>query len=609
MTATKRFLLLLGVVCCCAAVAMAQTAPTTQFQLDGTAALNGSYPACEYGTPCDYWNLINGSGQGDGANGHSTARVFINGESSTLAFTQGGSKDFNDITSWVCSSTPTPNKDTLSNGYAAAYNATNSDLELIFGADRLSTSGDANIGVWFFQQTVLCNATTGKFSGVHQKGDIFAVSAFTQGGTIPTISVYDWDTGCATGVKNPTAGQCADSNLRLLFSAGSLCDSSGTLSTLPACAITNSATIPVSWPYPTATSATPSNVPAQALFTGGVNITYLLKTFGGLDTSGGLCFTSFLEETRSSQTTSAVLKDFIGGGFPLCGISVTKECPLCSIVANGSTFEYEVDGTVVNVGAGTAHNVVVTDGNLQFNCGDLTAKGQAGSTKIWGGGTGITADCTPLNTTLTCGTFPAGTCFDSSSNSATNVASAVAYTGSNSTGTKLTATTKTIQCGTCKVSPGLELTKECHTVVAGSPFGVKVFYDGTVHNNGNDEIDGVVVSEQDNAPIDTSGNPTGTFTPLVSPLALTKFNGTNYVSCPAPCNLAPDEKAYFGLNSTGIPNVLSYIPSIGTLVDAGRALFGDTVGASGTSLLDSKTVTAPQKTASCPLCPKGACPL
>src|SRR5215472_4422305 len=111
---------------------MAQTAPTSEFQLDGTAAQNKSYPNCVYG-PCDDWDLINGSGAGDGADGHSTgARAFINGESSTFVFIGGGSKDPNDLTSWSCTSKSSPNKDTLTNGYAVAYTGLNNDLVTLF---------------------------------------------------------------------------------------------------------------------------------------------------------------------------------------------------------------------------------------------------------------------------------------------------------------------------------------------------------------------------------------------------------------------------------------------------------------------------------------------
>src|SRR5262245_12287986 len=153
----KRFFLLTGAVLLCAGVAMAQIAPATEFQLDGNPA--NTSKSCNYG-PCDYWNLVNGNGtQGTFTQtppgldqSHWTARTFINGEASTLAFTTGGSKDPNDITSWQCTSHNSPDKDTLTNGFVAAYTDSNGDLDLKFGADRASINGDANIGIWFFQQ-------------------------------------------------------------------------------------------------------------------------------------------------------------------------------------------------------------------------------------------------------------------------------------------------------------------------------------------------------------------------------------------------------------------------------------------------------------------------
>lgn len=405
---------------------IAQQAPTSEFQLDGTAAQNTSYPDCVYG-PCDYWDLLNGSGVGSGSNGNSVARSFINGETSTMAFIGGGSKDPKDLTSWSCTSKSSPDKDTITNGYAAAYVAPNSDLVTVFGADRLSTNGDANIGIWFFQQNVQCDTSTGHFiqknglPATHVLHDIFAVSAFTQGGTIPTISVYEWNPACAAGVKNPVAGagpptSCADSNLSLLFSAASLCDNSGTLSSLPACAITNTSNIQVSWPYPTLTSTTPSTIPAQAFFTGGIDLTHFL--------GGAICFTSFLEETRSSQTTSAVLKDFILGAFPVCALSLSKSCTGSSPVNNNTAFQYTFSGTVTNTGAGTIDNVTIGDPLCSkgasctgLNVGSLAAKASATYTVTFtttpssatntatatgtAGGETITATCPP-GTGTTC---------------------------------------------------------------------------------------------------------------------------------------------------------------------------------------------------------------
>jgi hypothetical protein len=68
-----------------AAVATAQTSPTTLMQIDGNAANDNL--TCSYGTPCDYWNLLNGTRvAGDhGSAGHSKVRTFIDGTASTDA--------------------------------------------------------------------------------------------------------------------------------------------------------------------------------------------------------------------------------------------------------------------------------------------------------------------------------------------------------------------------------------------------------------------------------------------------------------------------------------------------------------------------------------------
>ncbi len=148
-----------GLLASAAAVATAQTSPTTLMQINGNAAATPLN--CSYGTPCDTWNLLNGSGRplnsdgtGSGSSaGHSSVRTFLDGTASTDSFTGGGSKDPADLSQWKWSGSPTPNKDTLNSGYAAAYTAPNSSFHLMFGADRVSPNGDANIGIWFFQSS------------------------------------------------------------------------------------------------------------------------------------------------------------------------------------------------------------------------------------------------------------------------------------------------------------------------------------------------------------------------------------------------------------------------------------------------------------------------
>jgi hypothetical protein len=587
-----------------AGVAGAQVAPTSLFQLDGTAALNAGYPPCTYsgGTaPCDFWDLLNGNGTG-GSAGHSSVRTFISGEASTEVFIGGGSKDPIDVTSWKCTSKSSPDKDTLTNGYAAAYSAPNGDLVTIFGADRFSVNGDANIGIWFFQQSVICNPATGAFSNAHTKGDVLVLSAFTVGGTIPTIQVFEWNPACLAGVKNPTPGpvpgSCADSNLEVRFSAGSLCDTGGTLSTLAACAITNSSDIQVSWPYPTASSATPSTIPAPAFFTGGADITSLLQT--------PVCFTSFLEETRSSQSTTAVLKDFIGGAFPVCHVKINKTVSCDTFNASGS-FNYSYSGNVINDGGGPLFNVSVVDVRGQsYSCGTIAA----GASKAFGG--------VPLSTD--CGiTAGSSATFTTTDHPARNQATVTAQTSPNGgsppvTGDTGVAISTDAAGGGCTPSPGLAVAKRCATnfQVSGAQVIVRVDYTGEVSNTGNDNLSNVVVAEAaDGSPSSASF---GAFS-LTPGQSICYTNGQTVNPSATPPTGCPTLTAVAGLTTNPPTNAgaASYIPS-GTNILAtllGRIAFSDTVTATGTDAFGNPvpkagdpSVTA---TAHCVICPFGQC--
>ncbi len=342
-----------GILASATAIATAQTSPTTLMQINGNAASDNLN--CSYGTPCDYWNLLNGSGRplnidgtGSGSSaGHSSVRTFLDGTASTDSFTGGGSKDPLDISQWKWSGTPTPNKDTLNSGYAAAYTAPNSSFHLMFGADRVSPNGDANIGIWFFQNTIKLNPD-GSFSGVHKNGDIFVISSFTGGGGTSNIQILQWNSSCKSGVTKPVAGQCADSNLLLLAIQASTvaCTNS------PYCATTNALTTNSLWQGPIA---------SPLFFQGGINLSYAVNGFDG----GALpCFSSFLEETRSSQSTSAVLKDFLLGGFPVCSLTITKQCDTANppvLVNNGTQVLYSWKGVVHNTGVGTLSGIVIDD--------------------------------------------------------------------------------------------------------------------------------------------------------------------------------------------------------------------------------------------------------
>lgn len=593
---TSKYLLMLLAVVLCAGVAGAQTAPTSLFQLDGTAGSGTGYPNCTYlvsgvptSLPCDNWDLLNGTGiagtNAGGAAGHSSARSFINGESNTEVFIGGGSKDPIDTTSWSCTSKSSPDKDTLTNGYAAAYSAPSGDLVTVFGAERFSVNGDANIGIWFFQKSVICNPTTGKFSGSHTTGDVLVLSAFTVGGTTPTIAIYEWDPACLAGVKNPTIGQCADANLRVLFSAAVLCDSGGSVSGSPACAITNTNNIPVSWPYPTAASTTPSTVPTQAFFEGGADISFLLQK--------KVCFTTFLEETRSSQSTTAVLKDFIGGAFPVCHVSVNKTMTCNSFNANG-TFNYSYAGNVINDGVGELFNVKVTDTPTggtaaTYSCGTLLA----GASKTFPG------DCTsPGTNTVTTSAHPD-----------TNVANVTADTSPDASTPPVTNTTGTITSTnatdtSCSPAPGLSVTKQCVTafqLVSGA-IEVRVDYVGDVKNTGTDNLVGVNVVD------DADGKTYGPFS-LIPGQSICYTNGVTETSTTGCPTLSVTNALTSAPTGAG-----SYFPGATanlTGTAAGRISFMDTVNASGKDAFGNNVPlsgTAPiTASATCPICPNGSC--
>jgi len=612
--------------------ATAQQAPTGEFQLDGGAAQNTSYPACVYGGTCDYWNLLNPT---PAAGAHAGTSVFINGEASTQVFIGGGSKDPNPISSWSCTSKSSPDKDTLTNAYAAAYNAPNGDLVATFGADRFSTNGDANIGIWFFQESVVCNPATGKFSGAHTPGDIFLVSAFTVGGTTSTITVYDWNPACLSGVKTPTPSlsggtppnSCADTNLELVLTSNAACDStaglksntspysaSGTLSTAAACAVSNgnaSSGTTVNWPYPLASSSVPSIVPAQALFTGGADITFLSKK--------QLCFASFLEETRSSQTTSAVLKDFIGGSFNVCSISVSKSCTSSGAPnAAGTGFTDTWSGQVCNTSFGTLTNAQVTD-----KLPDGTVINPALSSTTLG----------PKGSANACASYNVS--FDTTSLSVTNSAKAKAFFSS----TEVDANKCINGDGSITNSPNCSAQATCHNSAASkvtinkhcaaptlsdlscssSGCVVVVPYSAQVCNTGTSQLTGIQVIDYPNPGNNLS--PTGGSFPTFTLNAGECTGTTSTTACTSNAQCSGSDTCVGGFCTAPANLSGTYIPtgfdSASTGTSNGRFLFDDSISVTkATSTIgpgispvsgctNSTDLACSGQT--CPLCPSGEC--
>ncbi len=210
-------------------------------------------------------------------------------------------KDTDPISSWNCGSINNPTaKDNLLNAYAALFSPTSGvDAgHVIFdaGAERESNNGDSFMGFWLFKSAVGCNSPTGAatpFSGAHSVGDLLVLSNFTGGGSNPLVQVYEWN----------------GSGLTLLFD-GNFC--SGAAAGDKACGAVNTATFTTPWPN--VSSGTSQSIAPNEFVEVGVDVTQLLN----LTTDSVPCFARFQAETRSSQETTAQLKDFAAGNFNSC---------------------------------------------------------------------------------------------------------------------------------------------------------------------------------------------------------------------------------------------------------------------------------------------------
>jgi hypothetical protein len=289
----------------------------------------------------DDWSTL----YGGGGSAHSFTGILTDiGADGGTQFQGGGSKDDLDITDWLWKDGEPLDKDDITNAYAAAYiNTTDTgnnnigDLILYFGLDRFSSSGSAQVGIWFLQDpnfglTNISRSGGFEFSGVHMDNDILVQSNFTNGGVIERITVYRWLSGGL--VKVLDAADCLE----------------GTALDDPACATVNRSPQTAPWPYtPKKNEGAPGAFLTGAFFEGGINITRLIPDVG--------CFTGFMAETRTSTPFDARLKDFVIGNFDLCNIDVSKTGDELSKV--GDPVDYTV--TITNTGALPLYRDVISD--------------------------------------------------------------------------------------------------------------------------------------------------------------------------------------------------------------------------------------------------------
>ncbi|WP_105259164.1 hypothetical protein [Pseudoalteromonas sp. T1lg88] len=511
------------------------------FELEGNAVQDALAP------PYDWETLYNG-GLNNGGNPNAFTGI-VNDEPNasgvdTSIFT-GGRKDIQDISEWGHKSGSSPDKDEITNAYAAAYNNAAGDTIVYFGADRISNKGDAFMGFWFFKKHIEANPD-GSFAGEHTNGDVLVLTNFPQASNAsPEIRVDVWDDTCGKAANNnPSVGECDAKNLRLLYKGAAIC---GSESDDLVCAITNDeggAYDPTDspWPYQSKNHPDPNVFPYESIFEGGINLTQLV--------GGDTCFSSFMAETRSSSEFTATLKDWVLRDFELCSIDITKVCGDAQVNENEDGYTYDYSGVVTNDGDGTLYNVVVTDltatPNQTHEIGTL-AKGETA----------------PYNGT-----------FASTLNGLTN--SVRVDASATPTGALTVSDTAEDDCGPIDASPEISLTKECESSFVETEAGViaQVSFMGQVCND----------SESG------SGSPLTLTNVFVTDSKGTVYQDEAMTQVFTGVTLDPDEcKPYYG----------SYIP---TAFDTNQS-FSDTATAGGVLLLTGASAEEAEASATCPICP------
>lgn len=288
------------------------------FELDGNAISSVN----------DDWDvLLSGSDSS-----HSFSGI-INESAMASIYTQGGSKDVNNINKWRHESGSVPDKDELLHAFAASYIIGN-DVFLYFGSDRFSNGGDSSVGFWFFKDLV-SPLDDGTFKGNHKNGDILILANY---GSNSEIKLYKWE----------------NDDLVLLFAN----DEAECQDELPqsVCAITNNNTISSPWDY-VPKDGPPGQFPENSFLEGGI---ILNNFFDEIDDGGIPCFSSFLVVSRSSSSINAQLKDFILNEFKLCGIDIVLECTDVEIDDTKTLLLYSYTISATNTGFGNLYDVSVT---------------------------------------------------------------------------------------------------------------------------------------------------------------------------------------------------------------------------------------------------------
>jgi plastocyanin len=224
-----------------------------------------------------------------------SADVTSCGTGDPTAYTGAGGETNGDILSTDTFGTASiPNKDDLSNVYAAAH-LTSSINEVFFGAERVINNGDSHIDFEFLQSAVtIPSACSGSFTGDRSQGDFLLSVDFTNGGALGGTTLYRWQCDTVFNVAHN----------------GNVCNPTRKSQAHYQTTGTSAVTINVNgtgaigcggWVCRNADGSPTTSIGQNELMEGGID----LKDIGFTG-----CISTFLPHTRSSQSFTATLKDF-----------------------------------------------------------------------------------------------------------------------------------------------------------------------------------------------------------------------------------------------------------------------------------------------------------
>src|SRR3954447_15161334 len=273
---------------------------TGVFELDGNVVHNAATTP-----PYDWTNLFGATGNQlvtpDPVNGPLLASVFVDDtDAIDTTYFAGGTKIDDPIHNMACGGPAANDKTSLDFVYAANVHvpvgapddAGHDVLYLGLEKQAAGNGGDNAFGFWLFKDNTVGCSGSGSFSGAHTDGDLFIDGLFANGGGASNIEVFRWNGNDITGSLGSTP-----------VATGNVC---GVVATNDQqCAIANDGTI-ASGPWRSSPTMA-KNTFVEA----GIDLTTLLGAQGG-------CFSTFLVDSQSSQSTSSQPKDYAGGTLDTC---------------------------------------------------------------------------------------------------------------------------------------------------------------------------------------------------------------------------------------------------------------------------------------------------